>query len=329
MSALRPHTAGSLTFLGEHAPFAVCTPVGERTRARMLAAGSSSTTWSPAGWPHSDEVFATLVTDSDPSMPSSLQALASSLLQTGTTRPLVILSTCRPGGAIHKAILRTAACHNASLVDVPPIANPSTRRANRWADSYAKLNIFRAPVRKLVYLDADTLVLRNIDTLFGLAPSFAAVADLGRACGTAIRAHARHRPQQLMRFVRDCRKGLAAQFNTGLMVVSPSRAVFDAMMVRRTQIVASDGSDQGFLNAFFAHEWRASASAQLPLRFNRFANEERAQPGSLPFHLPSVSVLHFVGELKPARDAGASRSAHPKSAQAFSHALASRSAACS
>eukprot|EP00966_Prymnesium_polylepis_P110381 2554145-Prymnesium_polylepis.1 len=67
------------------------------------------------------------------------------------------MSTCKRGASIHAVVARIAVCHNATVVDVPAIANPSARTANRWQDSYAKLNVFRAPVRRLVYLDADTV----------------------------------------------------------------------------------------------------------------------------------------------------------------------------
>ena len=79
----------------------------------------------------------------------------------------------------------------------------------------------RSPTRHtVVFLDADTLVLRNSDDLF-LCDGFCAAM--------------RH----------------SERFNSGVVTLQPSAALFAEMMDRIKTTPSYDGGDQGFLNSFF------------------------------------------------------------------------------
>ena len=92
---------------------------------------------------------------------------------------------------------------------------------------------------KVVLLDADTIVLRNIDVLFE-RPSFAAAPDF---------------------FLPD-------RFNSGVMVLEPSAAVFRAMIDRFHSSSSYDGGDQGFLNRFYPDWYAMPVANRLPAGYN-------------------------------------------------------------
>ena len=94
-------------------------------------------------------------------------------------------------------------------------------------DNFVKLRLWQLPYERVVFLDADTLVLRSIDRLFDY-PEFCAapnvyesVADFGR-------------------------------LNSGVFTARPSGATFDAMLARLdTPGAFWRRTDQTFLEAFF------------------------------------------------------------------------------
>lgn len=79
----------------------------------------------------------------------------------------------------------------------------------------------RAPPPTVVYLDADTIALRNLDALF--------LCD--GLCGVM-----RH----------------SERLNSGVMVLQPQAQLFSDMMSRIEQTPSYTGGDQGFLNAYFS-----------------------------------------------------------------------------
>ncbi|KAF9605645.1 hypothetical protein IFM89_017988 [Coptis chinensis] len=101
------------------------------------------------------------------------------------------------------------------------LANPNQVRPTRFWGVYTKLKIFNmTDYKKVVYLDADTIVLKNIDELF----------KCGKFCGNL-----KH----------------SERMNSGVMVVEPSQAVFEDMMSKVTTLKSYTGGDQGFLNSYY------------------------------------------------------------------------------
>jgi alpha-N-acetylglucosamine transferase len=99
------------------------------------------------------------------------------------------------------------------------------------AHSLTKLHLFRlTQYSKVIFLDADTLVLRPLSHLFDLPVDFAAAPD----------------------------QGWPDAFNSGVMVATPSIETFDALTAMMKQRGSWDGGDQGLLNDFFPNWHRLS-----------------------------------------------------------------------
>jgi glycogenin len=159
-----------------------------------------------------------------------------------------------------------------TLVDVDPIENPLPETVPlypRFAKTFTKLRAFGlANVSKIVLLDADTVVLRNIDDLFE-RPGFAAAPDF---------------------FLPD-------RFNSGVMVVEPSPALFGRIGAALSRVDSYDGGDQGFLNEFFPDWYARPVSYRLPAGCNmhHFVFQFLMGHTSLKDRvLSEVRVLHFT-----------------------------------
>jgi len=91
----------------------------------------------------------------------------------------------------------------------------------------------------VVLMDADTLVVRNIDDLFE-RPHIAAAPD----------------------FL------LPDRFNSGVLVLSPDREAYASMLERLDTEGSYDGGDQGFLNSYFGDWFRMGPEHRLPAGYN-------------------------------------------------------------
>ncbi|KAL6989080.1 Inositol phosphorylceramide glucuronosyltransferase 1 [Sarracenia purpurea var. burkii] len=101
------------------------------------------------------------------------------------------------------------------------LANPNQVRPKRFWGVYTKLKIFNMTnYKKVVYLDADTIVVKSIEDLF----------KCGKFC-----ANLKH----------------SERLNSGVMVVEPSQAVFNDMMSKVNTLASYTGGDQGFLNSYY------------------------------------------------------------------------------
>ncbi|KAI0919069.1 hypothetical protein AcV5_002082 [Taiwanofungus camphoratus] len=124
---------------------------------------------------------------------------------------------------------------------IPPPRNGKGVTA-RFMDQYSKLNLWTLDdmgVKSLVYLDADTLVLRNFDELFTLPFNFAAVPDVF-----------------LDRF--------ALVFNAGVLYLRPSTEVYNDMLSKiATASYPMGDAEQSFLNYYYGAE-----AVRLPYAYN-------------------------------------------------------------
>jgi glycogenin glucosyltransferase len=129
------------------------------------------------------------------------------------------------------------------ILDVEPIESPSAETAQlfpRFAMTFTKLRAFGlAQFDKLVLLDADTIVLRNVDDLFE-RPGFAAAPDF---------------------FLPD-------RFNSGVMVIEPSAALFGTLHEALVRVGSYDGGDQGFLNEMVPDWYARPVAYRLPAGYN-------------------------------------------------------------
>ena len=130
--------------------------------------------------------------------------------------------------------------------------------------------------RKVVYIDADALVIENVDALFDRpgAPCPAAAPDV---------------------FPPD-------KFNAGVMVVEPSASRFADMRAKIDVLPSHDGGDTGFLNAYFPGWFALPAVHRLPFRFNAQRTMHWLTFAGNPGYWRSirpVAILHFSSNPKP------------------------------
>ena len=127
---------------------------------------------------------------------------------------------------------------------------------------FTKLNLWRqTQYEKLIYIDADCLVIQNVDEMMNF-PSVSAVKDLGY-------------------------DGI----NTGVLVLTPSDEIFeDLMKDMNSDVYDNTYSDQSYLNWFLKDRkmWN-----EIPLHYNVLQKKVLFKPG---FDKPSVKIYHYNGQ---------------------------------
>jgi alpha-N-acetylglucosamine transferase len=223
--------------------------------------------------------YVTLVTNADFALGAG--ALLRSLALTNTTADRVVLHT---GGVPAEALARLAAL-GARLVAVDhlPLSaafnaahakqeihsrNPFTKGEKPGfhtpLDNFCKLRLWQLPYERVVFLDADTLVIRNIDSLFDY-PEFCAAPNVYESLGDF------HR------------------LNSGVFTARPSQARFEAMLARLDAPGAFwKRTDQSFLESYFP-DWHG-----LPVTMNMLQYVWFNLPAL--WHWPSVKVIHYQYE---------------------------------
>lgn len=190
--------------------------------------------------------YVTLVTNAD-YLPGAT-ALLNSLRRTGTAADVVVLHT----GGVDPAALAPLAARGARLAacDLLPTSDAFNLAHSRRAqherapftkgekpafhtplDNFAKLRLWQLPYERVVFLDADTIVLRSIDRLFDY-PEFSAAPNVYES-------------------LADFRR-----LNSGVFAARPSARTFAAMLARLdTPGAFWKRTDQTFLEAFFP-DWQ-------------------------------------------------------------------------
>ncbi|MCR4268259.1 glycosyltransferase [Nitratireductor sp. ZSWI3] len=233
--------------------------------------------------------YVTLVTNTDYAM--GALALVRSLKLTGTKADIVVLHT---GGApeaalvplaelgarlVPAALLPTSEAFNARHQRTRLHADAPFTKGNKPAfhtplDNFAKLRLWQLTgYETTVFIDADALVLRNIDRLFSY-PEFSAAPNVYES-------------------LADFRR-----LNSGVFVAKPSQETFARMLARLDEPDAFwRRTDQTFLQSFFP-DWHG-----LPVFYNMLQY--------VWFNLPvlwdwkSIFVLHYQYEKPWQKD-------HPK-----------------
>jgi len=184
------------------------------------------------------KAFATTLTHGDAYAPG-VEALGRSLLATGTTAPLVLLVT----PDVPRPALVRLADQGWTLREIQPVKNPTPAKEQlfpRFDKVFTKLRAWELEeFDRVVLLDADMVVLQNIDDLFE-RPELAAAPD----------------------FL------LPDRFNSGSMVLEPSRDKLARMLEKLAASPTYDGGDQGFLNSFFGDWYTGPADRRLPTWYN-------------------------------------------------------------
>jgi hypothetical protein len=187
-----------------------------------------------------ERAYVTMLCGGDRYVPGA-EVLGRSLQGSGTTAARVLLATADVSPAARARL----SAQGWSIREASSIANPhpEAQMLPRFADVYTKLRAWELEeFDRVVLLDADTLVLRNVDDLFE-RPGFAAAPDF---------------------FLPD-------RFNSGVMVLAPSRDTFARMLEELASPLGGpsyDGGDQGFLNAFYGNWYSMPGEHRLPVGDN-------------------------------------------------------------
>lgn len=213
--------------------------------------------------------FASMITSDDFLM--GMQALVASLKATGTHSKLLLLHTDQVSNGV---VSRLGANEIVEMRRVEAIANPHHTSVAGWVNSgFTKLRLWEQDdFSKLVYVDADCIIMQNIDELFE-RPSPAFAPDV---------------------FPPD-------RFNAGVIVLEPSREVFEEMLEQIPQLPSHDGGDTGFLNAFFPAWYEWPAAHRLQFRYNALRTMywfTCSNPGYWDAVKP-LKILHFCSSPKP------------------------------
>ncbi|KAJ3674063.1 hypothetical protein LUZ60_006055 [Juncus effusus] len=211
------------------------------------------------------EAYVTVIAASSDKYVCGAIALAHSIRKTGTTRDLVLLHDKFPSRAQLDA-LQTAGW---ALRQIENLRNPKSPPGHYYEYTYSKLRIFQVTdYDKIVFIDADVIVLRNLDILFNF-PSI------------------------------SVRGNHAELFNSGIMVVEPSNCTFENMMNFINIIEPYDGSDQGFLNEFFFWWHRLPARIDFMKMTVSNTTKEKLMLDSLYTADPAqLYAIHYLG-IKP------------------------------
>lgn len=151
-------------------------------------------------------------------------------------------------------------------IHIPTLENLNLLGRLDLSASLTKLNIWKQiQYQKVVFLDADTVLLQNIDHLFDLDVEFAAAPDIG----------------------------WPDIFNSGVFFTKPNIGTYAALRRLADAGVSFDGGDQGLLNTYystfhrlsFTYNVTPSAGYQYLPAFRHFQSQ--------------VKVAHFIGAEKP------------------------------
>ncbi|KAM8805184.1 glycogenin-1 [Eudromia elegans] len=123
---------------------------------------------------------------------------------------------------------------------------------------------------KCVFMDADTMVLSNIDELFE-REELSAAPDPGWP---------------------DC-------FNSGVFVYRPSIETYNQLLQLATEKGSFDGADQGLLNTFFSSWATTDMNKHLPFIYNLSSTSVYSYLPAFKAFGANTKVVHFLGSTKP------------------------------
>lgn len=217
-----------------------------------------------------DEAFVSLVTN-DAYVNGAL-VLGYSLRRVNTIRKLALLVSPFVSQTKREQLARVwDHLEIVDLLDSRDEVNLALLTRPELGITFTKLHAWKLiQYRKCVFLDADTLVLQNVEELFNHS-ELSAVTDVGWP---------------------DC-------FNSGVFVFEPSRATYEALLQFAMENGSFDGGDQGLLNSFFS-DWKTKdASHRLSFVYNMNSNSGYTYAPAFKQFGKDVKIVHFIGPLKP------------------------------
>ncbi|MED6254318.1 Glycogenin-1 [Ataeniobius toweri] len=218
----------------------------------------------------SDQAFVTLATNDN--YAKGAMVLGQSLRNHNTTRKLVVLL------GPHVAELCRDALHSVfdevimvNVMDSGDAANLALMKRPDLGVTITKLHCWTlVQYSKCVFMDADTLVLSNIDELFE-REELSAAPDPGWP---------------------DC-------FNSGVFVFRPSNETHKQLLTFCAEKGSFDGGDQGVLNSYFNTWATADISKHLPFIYNLSSIAIYSYLPAFKQYGHDAKVVHFLGKVKP------------------------------
>lgn len=180
--------------------------------------------------------------------------------------------------------------HNIKTENIQSITNPYNNDPNdRKIHNYSKLNIFNLhQFKKIVYLDADMLILQNIDELFN-KPHMSAVNANG-----------------LLEKYKNWN-----HLNSGIMVIEPNKKLFNDIKSKIGKIEKEKNrGDQEFLQNYYK-EWPNNKELHLDYCYNSINNnlddykqygyyiDTKIYTNNNSYDPKRIKIIHFTGQNKP------------------------------
>lgn len=201
--------------------------------------------------------------------------LAHSLKETGTDKKVAVMITRDLSQSSQDALNQVFdSVHQVDAIESQSLANLSMLGRPELLSTYTKLHVWQlVEYRRVVFLDADTLAIQALDSLFDereyplTAHQVAAAPDIGWP---------------------DC-------FNSGVFVCVPSRDTYAALVEFSVTDGSFDGGDQGLLNDFFSGtKW-----VRLPFVYNVSPSAVYSYAPAYRRYKDQIKLVHFLGAVKP------------------------------
>ena len=216
-------------------------------------------------------------------------ALNESLKRVGGRYPLLVALSANMGDSSIEPTLRKAGMITKILPDSLKIPVELKMSSGHWGHTFDKIHLFGlTEYSKLVYVDSDMIVLKNIDELFE-KPHMSAVS-----AGCLVHT--------------DWKR-----LNSGLMVIEPEAALPEnivSTLPKALAVASSTGmtaiGDQDLINAYY-ETWPSCPELHLFQGYNIFQSHLDAYIEAQGYHLASnsqdnektVKIVHFIGARKP------------------------------
>uniref|UniRef100_A0AAY4BQU7 glycogenin glucosyltransferase n=1 Tax=Denticeps clupeoides TaxID=299321 RepID=A0AAY4BQU7_9TELE len=209
-----------------------------------------------------DQAFVTLATTEDYCMGALV--MGKSLRRHGTTRKIVVLISSSVSPEARHSLERVFdEVVQVDVMDSMDRTHLSWLGRPELGVTLTKLQCWMLiKYKKCVFLDADTLVLQNVDDLFE-REELSAAPDAGWP---------------------DC-------FNSGVFVFRPSLHTHSRLLAHAAHYGCFDGGDQGLLNSFFKDWAVKDISKHLPFVYNLSSIQSKFGH--------QAKIVHFLGAVKP------------------------------
>ncbi|XP_017281807.1 glycogenin-2 isoform X2 [Kryptolebias marmoratus] len=216
------------------------------------------------------EAFVTLATTD--SYCQGATVVARSLRRHGTTRHIVVMVTPYISEQSRLALENEFdKVITVDIMDSKDQVHLSFLGRPELGITYTKIHCWTlTQYSKCVFLDADTLVLCNVDELFS-RDELSAAPDPGWP---------------------DC-------FNSGVFVFRPSLLTHSRLLHHALHHGSFDGGDQGLLNSFFSSWAVEDISKHLPFIYNLCANTIYSYLPAFQQFGHNAKIVHFAGAVKP------------------------------